>query len=153
EMFSAAYPGVPKSLLGFEHAANAIATFERQAFAKTNTAFDRYLQRDDNALTLDAKRGALIFFGRGTCSSCHNGPLLGGQQFANVGIPQIGPGTGSAMPLDAGREDFFGAQPPPNGPFFQFRVPPLRNVELSAPYMHNGAYPTLEAVVRHYSNV
>jgi cytochrome c peroxidase len=153
-MFNAAYPGVPKSLLGFEHAANAIATFERQAFAKTNTAFDRYLQRDDNALTLDAKRGALLFFGRGMCSTCHNGPLLGGQQFANVGIPQIGPGTGSAMPLDAGREDAFGGGvQPPNGPFFQFRVPPLRNVELSAPYMHNGAYPTLEAVVRHYSNV
>jgi len=151
EKFNAAYPGVPATALGFEHAANAIAAFERAAFAKTNTAFDRFMQHEDNAISVDAKRGALLFFGRGTCSSCHSGPLLGGNGFANDGVPQLGPGTGSVAPLDGGSDLFGGVQP--NGPFFQFRVPPLRNVELTAPYMHNGAYPTLEAVVRHYSNV
>ena len=149
QKFNAAYPTVPASQLGFQHAANAIAAFETQTFTKAGSAFDRYLARDDNALSLDAKRGAVLFFGKARCASCHSGALLGAQQFANGGVPQLGPGTGKAMPLDAGREDIFNST---QGPFFFFRVPPLRNVELSAPYMHNGAYATLEEVVRHYNN-
>jgi cytochrome c peroxidase len=147
--FNAVFPGVPASALSFAHAANAIAAFEIQSFSKTNSPFDRYLARDDAALSTDAKEGALLFFGRAGCSSCHNGPLLGGQSFANAGVPQLGPGTGKAAPLDAGREDFA----PAGKPQFLFRVPPLRNVELTAPYMHDGAYATLEAVVSHYNNV
>jgi cytochrome c peroxidase len=60
---------------------------------------------------------------------------------------------GQAAPLDGGREDVFAGQPRNPSPMFQFRVAPLRNVELTAPYFHNGAYATLEAVVRHYNNV
>jgi cytochrome c peroxidase len=152
QMFAAAYPTVSADRLGFEHAANAIAAFETQTFTKTNTAFDRYLAHEDNALSLDAKRGALLFFTTARCASCHNGPLLGAQSFTSVAVPQLGPGTGSAAPLDVGRGDetVSGAS---RFPKFFFRVAPLRNVELTAPYMHNGAYPTLEAVVRHYNNV
>lgn len=152
QKFSVAYPGVPASQLGFQHAANAIAAFEGQAFTKTNSPFDRYLGRDDNALTVDAKRGALLFFGKALCSSCHNGPMLGAQSFASAGVPQFGPGTGLAAPLDGGRDDLFGPPGQPSVPHFMFRVAPLRNVELSAPYMHDGAYATLEEVVRHYNN-
>jgi cytochrome c peroxidase len=152
EKFAVAYPGLPPSAIGFEHVANAIAAFEVQAFAtKTNSAFDRFLARDNGAMSVEAKRGALLFFGRATCSSCHNGALLGGQFFSSVGVPQIGPGVGGSAPLDAGRDEIFGG--PRSGQLFQFRVPPLRNVELTAPYMHNGAYPNLETVLRHYSNV
>jgi len=152
QMFAAAYPSIPADRLGFEHAANAIAAFETQTFTKTNSAFDRYLARDDNALSLDAKHGALLFFTTARCSSCHNGPLLGAQNFASVAVPQLGPGTGGATPLDAGRGDET-VSGPARFPKFFFRVAPLRNVELTAPYMHNGAYPSLEAVVRHYNNV
>src|SRR5439155_10431991 len=127
----------------FEHAANAIAAFEVETFTKTNSAFDRYLARDDNALSVDAKRGALLFFGKARCSSCHNGPTLGGQSFASSAVPQLGPGTGTAAPLDAGRGDP-AVSGVPQTPRFFFRIPPLRNVELTAPYMHNGAYATLE---------
>ena len=151
QKFSVAYPGIPANFLGFQHAANAIAAFEAQTFTKTNGAFDRYLARDDNALSVDAKRGALLFFTKAQCSSCHNGPMLGAESFASAGVPQFGPGTGRAVPLDGGREDGFGP-PGQGGPFFMFRVAPLRNVELSAPYMHDGAYATLEEVVRHYNN-
>ncbi len=148
--FTAAYPGTPTTALGFQHAANALAAFQVHAFTKTNSPFDRYLARDDAALTEEQKRGALLFFGRALCSTCHNGPLLGGQSFANAGVPQLGPGVGSATPLDRGRGEEL-----PNFQFYQFafRVPALRNVELTAPYMHNGAYRTLEQVVRHYNNV
>jgi cytochrome c peroxidase len=148
-LFNAAFPGTPTSQLGFEHAATAMAAFQMQVLTKSNSPFDRYLHRDDAALTTQAKRGALLFFGRAQCGSCHGGPLLGGGTFANVGAPQIGPGSGSAAPLDRGLgevngESFYD---------FAFRVPPLRNVELTAPYTHAGAYATLEAVVRHYNNV
>src|SRR5262245_7695424 len=152
QKFAAAYPGVPQERLGFEHAANAIAAFERETFTKTNSGFDRYLARDDGALSVEAKQGALLFFGRARCSSCHNGPMLGGQSFASVAVPQLGPGTGKSAPLDIGRGDA-DVGGIPQTPRFFFRIPPLRNVELTAPYMHNGAYATLEAVVRHYNNV
>jgi cytochrome c peroxidase len=152
QKFNAAYPTLTTSQLGFEHAANAIAAFEVTSFSKTNSPFDRYLARDDGALSADAKRGALLFFAKAGCASCHNGPLLGGQSFANTGVPQIGPGISPSAPLDAGRGDVVAGGPPQSGKF-TFRVSPLRNVELSAPYMHDGVYPTLEAVVQHYNNV
>jgi cytochrome c peroxidase len=152
QKFAAAFPSVPSSALGFQHAANAIAAFEASAFTKDNTAFDRYLAHDDNALSTDAKHGALLFFGKARCSTCHNGPMLGAQQFANAGVPQLGPGTGKQLPLDDGRENDVGFGPP-TVQAFSFRVAPLRNVELSAPYMHDGVYATLEEVVRHYNNV
>ena len=142
--FNAAYPGTPSSSLGFQHAANAIAAYEGAAFTFTNSPFDRYLAHDDNALSTDAKKGALIFFQKGRCSLCHNGALLGGNNFANAGVPQLGPGIGKDAPLDVGQSVALR---------FFFRVPPLRNVELTAPYMHNGAFATLDAVVHHYNDV
>jgi cytochrome c peroxidase len=138
------------SALRFEHAARAIAAFETHGLRRTNTAFDRYLARDNSALSASAKRGALIFFGEADCASCHSGPLLGGGTFANVGAPQVGPGVGAGAPLDRGRGELFADIDVYQ---FAFRAPPLRNVELTAPYMHSGAYPTLEAVVKHYSDV
>jgi len=118
-------------------------------FTKTNSPFDQFLNRNNAALTAEQKRGASLFFGRAQCGSCHGGPFLGGQQFSNAGVPQIGPGVGRELPLDLGRGEL------QNNEFyrFAFRVAPLRNVELTAPYMHNGAYATLEAVIDHYNNV
>jgi len=148
--FNAAFPGTPTSQLGFQHAATAIAAFETQALTRTDSPFDRYLQHDDAALTAEQKRGALLFFGdKAKCASCHGGPLLGGQTFANAGVPQLGPGVGSGAPLDLGRGELF------NQEFyrFAFRATPLRNVELTAPYMHDGAFADLEAVLKHYNDV
>ena len=148
-LFSAAFPNRAMNQLTFEDAAHAIATFQMEAFTKVQSPFDRYLKRDDNALSPEQKRGAQLFFGRAFCSQCHGGPFLGGQTFANVGAPQIGPGGTKQPPLDLGRNEV------ENVEFykFAFRAPPLRNVELTAPYMHSGAYKTLEAVVEHYNNV
>ena len=162
-LFNAAFPGTPTSQLGFQHAATALAAFQMAAVTKTGSPFDRYLARDDAALSPEAKRGAQLFFGSqdsqgsparlarlAPCASCHNGPLLGGRDFANTGAPQLGPGVGNGAPLDLGRGELV-----ESNPFYQFafRVTPLRNVELTAPYFHDGVYPTLEAVVRHYSDV
>jgi cytochrome c peroxidase len=91
----------------------------------------------------------LLFFTTARCASCHNGAFLGGQSFANSGVPQLGPGVGRGAPLDLGRgalqnQEFYA---------FAFRIPPLRNVELTAPYFHDGTFATLEAAVRHYNDV
>ena len=120
-----------------------------ESFTKTRSPFDRYLDRNDQALSTEAKRGGVLFFSKALCSSCHNGPFLGAQRFANVGAPQVGPGGSRQPPLDLGRGEH------DNNEFyrFAFRVPPLRNVELTAPYFHSGAYPTLEAVVHHYNDI
>src|SRR2546430_16197955 len=101
--FAAAFPGTATAQLGFQHAATAIAAFQMQAFTRTASPFDRYLNRDDAALTTAEKRRAQLFFGKAQCSSCHSGPFLGGGSFANAGVPQLGPGTGAAAPLDQGR--------------------------------------------------
>lgn len=149
DAFHAAFPGIPTSQLGFQHAASAIAAFETQQLTRTDSPFDRYLKRDDAALTPEQKRGALLFFGKATCSGCHNGPFLGGQGFADVGVPQLGPGIGGRLPLDLGRAEL------PGNDFyrFAFRIAPLRNVELTAPYFHDGVYQTLAQVVHHYNDV
>jgi cytochrome c peroxidase len=145
--FNAAFPGAGRPR--FEHAARALAVFQMQELTRTGSPFDRYLDRDNNALTTEQKRGGLLFFGKGRCSTCHSGPFLGAQGLANVGAPQIGPGGYKQPPLDLGRGEHESSE------FyrFAFRVAPLRNVELTAPYFHSGAYRTLEAVVRHYNDV
>lgn len=139
-LFAAAFPGTLPEALTYQDAARAIAAFEA-TLTFIDSPFERYVRGDDAALTSAQKRGAMLFFSTARCAGCHNGPLLGGKNAANVGVPQIGPGTVAAAPLDTGRDSF------------AFRVAPLRNVELTAPYFHDGAYATLERVVEHYNDV
>lgn len=147
-LFQNAFPGVPQQQLGFQHAANAIAAFELQSFSQMDSPFDRYLAGDDSALNDAQKRGALLFYGRARCATCHRGPLLSDLQFHNIAAPQLGPGKETSPPLDLGRAEATG-NPQDN---FRFRTPILRNVAMTGPWMHAGAYTTLDAVVRHYRN-
>lgn len=146
ELFQAAYPDTPVEELGFEHAAKAIATYEVAAFSFADSPWDRYLAGDRAALSEEAKRGAILFYGEAGCGACHGGNLLTDQQFHNIGVPQLGPGKLSDDELDLGR--FLETGRPEDR--YAFRTPPLRNVTLSGPYMHNGAYADLEAAVRHH---
>ena len=148
-MFEAAFPGVPREQLGFQHAANAIAAFEVDAFTTGLTPLDRFVAGEDAALRPEQLRGGLLFTGRARCISCHSGPLLAVPTFLNIGVPQVGPGRAPGTPLDWGQGGATGR----DNQRFLFRTAPLRNVELTAPYMHNGAYATLTAVVRHYNDV
>ena len=108
----------------------------------------RYLAGDKAALSDAAKRGALLFYGKAGCAQCHSGNLLTDQQFHNIGVPQLGPGKLSDDHLDLGRFLETGRAEDR----YAFRTPPLRNVTLTAPYMHNGAYADLRAAVRHHLN-
>ncbi|MEZ5668749.1 MAG: cytochrome c peroxidase [Alphaproteobacteria bacterium] len=145
-LFQQAYPDVAVADLTFAHAAQAIAAFEIQAFAFTDSPWDRWLAGEDDALTDAQVEGALLFYGEAGCATCHSGPLMTDQQHHNIGTPQIGPGRGASAPLDFGRFLVSGE----GADLFGFRTPPLRNVALTGPWMHNGAFHTLDMAIRHH---
>lgn len=160
DLFKAAYPagtpGLPagpgpvlrKKDITYVHAANAIAAYEDQTFRAIDSPFDRYLQGDSDALSLAAQRGMDLFYGYAGCAGCHSGPLMTDHQAHAIAMPQIGPGKGDAPDglgdLGRGRET---GEPADN---YRFRTPSLRNVAITGPWGHDGAYDTLEAVVRHH---
>ncbi len=121
--------------------ARALAVYQRHAFDPTDTAWDRYLRGDTDALTDDQKLGATFFFAEGRCGACHSGPLLSDERFHNLGIPFVGV-------VDRGREDVTGDP----ADAFAFRTPPLRNVTGDGPYFHNGAAADLSELFIHYAD-
>lgn len=134
----------------FIHAANAIAAFEAAAWRSDNSPFDKYLRGESTALSPAQKRGMHLFYGSAGCSGCHGGALQTDHSFHAIAMPQIGPGKGDGP---SGREDF-GRERVSGDPAdrYRFRVPSLRNIALTAPYGHSGAYNTLEAVLHHHLN-
>jgi cytochrome c peroxidase len=148
-MFESAYPGQSFDNMDFAHAGNAMGGWIAAVFAFTNSPWDRMLRGDDDAMTEVQLRGAQAFMGAAKCSQCHNGPLLSDGKFHNVAVPQVGPGFGNGPD---GRDDF-GRMRKTNNPVhrYAFRTPPLRNVELTAPYGHDGAIVSLRSWVDHYS--
>jgi len=146
ELFREVYPDTELEELHYAHAANAIAAFEIDAFTFLDSPFDRFLAGDDGALGEQELRGAKLFYGKADCASCHTGPLMTDQKHHNMGVVPIGPG-----PQESEDYDFGAMHRSDHGPDerFAFRTPPLRNVELTGPYMHNGAYTSLEGAVRH----
>ena len=148
-LFEAAFPGEigGASDIEFFHAANAIAAFEISTWRADNTPFDRCRRGAWGAMSWQAKRGMWLFYGRAGCADCHAGEIFSDMGFHAIAMPQIGPGKGHGT----GHEDW-GRGPISGDPAdnFRFRTPPLRNVELTAPFGHSGAYDTLEDVVRHH---
>jgi len=147
-MFAAAYDEVlSASDITFVHAANAIAAFEGSAWRADNSAFDRYLRGDRLAMSVMAQKGMRLFYGAAGCGSCHGGVFQTDHGFHAIAMPQIGPGKGDGPDGhdDYGRERVTGDR----ADRYRFRTPSLRNIALTAPYGHDGAYDTLEAAVRH----
>jgi len=143
-LFEDAYPSRSVRELGFEHAANAIAAFELETFTFVESPWDRYLKGEKNAMSDNAIDGAILFYGKANCSSCHTGNLFTDQEHHNIGVPQVGPGKKNG--LDVGRAEVTGLQED----LFTFRTPPLRNSTVTGPWMHNGAFTKLEDAVRHH---
>ena len=161
--------------------AKALAAFQ-ETLVSGRTAFDEFrdaLVKGDKAgiakYPESAKRGLGIFLGKGSCSTCHVGPAFTNGEFHDTGIPFfIEPGRvdrgrhegikkllSSSHNLlgpyndDPGRSSATGTQHVvlEHRNFGEFRTPSLRNLALTAPYMHNGRLATLRDVVRHYSNL
>ena len=136
----------------YVHVANAIAAFEAANWRADNSPFDRFLRGEKGALSPQARRGMRVFYSprKGNCASCHSGTFQTNHGFAAIAAPQIGPGKGDGF---QGRGDFGRERVTMNAADrYRFRVPTLRNVALTAPYGHAGAFDTLEAVVRHHLN-
>jgi cytochrome c peroxidase len=145
ELFAAAYPDLPAGEWGFQHAANALAAYQIAAFTRLDSPWQRYLQGDQTALSAEAKQGGLLFFGEAGCARCHSGPLLSDQAYHVLAVPPVGPGKGGN-----GGDDGRALQTGTRQQQFAFRTPSLYNVALTGPWMHNGAYADLEAVIAHH---
>lgn len=122
-----------------EGIAKAIASFERTLLSG-NSPFDRYEAGDTSALSPAARRGLVIFRTKANCTSCHAGFNFTDEDFHNIGVgmdkPKPDLGRFAVTKQDADR----GA----------FKSPTLRDVVLSAPYMHDGSLKTLEEVIEYY---
>lgn len=116
----------------------AIATFERTVVSG-ETAFDRWVAGDEDALTDTAKKGFALFVGKANCESCHSGWNFSDGGFHDIGLP-----AGE----DVGRFMFTRNE----SDRFAFKTPGLRNIALRAPYMHDGSIATLREVLEHYNN-
>ncbi|MDP6969560.1 MAG: cytochrome c peroxidase [Gammaproteobacteria bacterium] len=150
EMFVNAFADVdtPEQVT-IAHIANAIAAFEALEWRSTDSPFDAYLNGQDDALTQGQMRGMALFYGAAGCDRCHTGPLLTDHKFHALGLPQFGPGRTRQWDMvirDVGRM----AASDRLEDAYRFRTPSLKNVALTAPYGHNGAYATLEGIVRHH---
>ncbi len=154
QLFKDAFPNDIFSAddITYAYAANAIAAFEADAWRFDNAPYDRYLQGDHNAMSINALKGAKLFYGKAGCSSCHSGLFQTDHDFHAIAMPQIGPGKGdNSTGYSDGREDFGRERVTENlSDRFRFRTPTLRNVALTGPWGHSGAYNSLEAVVRHH---
>jgi cytochrome c peroxidase len=147
-----AYPELNGDINQFTivHVGRAISQFQASAFKTSlDNPFDRYLKGEKDAISKEAARGYELFTGKANCSSCHSGPFLTDQKFHAIGVPQIGPGFGGVG--NDTREDFGREGVTKNiKDRYKFRTPPLRNVALTGPWGHDGAFSMLEDMVRHH---
>ena len=154
-MFAAAFPDDPAPI-NFHNITRALAAFVR-ALVSSNSPYDRYLAGDKTALSPAAQRGMEMFFSEELeCHHCHTGfnftvstvhanSTFSAAVFQNNGLYNLD-GQGAYPRGNRGVYEITG-KPEDMG---RFRPPTLRNVALTAPYMHDGSLATLEDVVRHY---
>jgi cytochrome c peroxidase len=164
KLFGSLFPEVASGgPIVFNMFGRAIAEFEfTQVYA--NAPLDQFARGDDNAMADSQKRGALIFFGKGNCSSCHSVAGQSNEMFSdfrmhNIGVPQIAPvfgvGTGNVIFDGPSENEDFGLEEVTGDPKdrYKFRSSPLRNAALQPAFFHNGAFTTLEDAIRHHLNV
>ena len=133
-MFKEAYPGKGISK---ETIALALANFERTIVSK-GAPFDRWIDGDETAINVAAKRGFELFEGKGHCSTCHSGYNFSDDGFHNIGLNSPDQGRHDVIPIPVTK----GA----------FKTPTLRDITETAPYMHNGSLATLEDVIDYYAS-
>lgn len=140
ETFAKAYPGEAIDEKTFS---KALANFER-TLVSNNSPFDRWLRGDAKAMTAQQVRGFRLFQDekKGNCATCHSAPNFADDGFHNIGLASYG----SAQP-DMGRF-LIRAVPASKG---SFKTPTLRDIELTAPYFHDGSAKTLMDAVEHYA--
>lgn len=156
--FQQAYPEA-EDPVSVDNTVKALATFVRSIIA-ADSAFDRLLYGDDqNAMSDSAKRGMRLFFSdQLKCSQCHEGQNLAGGQFDSGQPPEQAEFHNTALYNVAGRNNYpeidaglriESGQSKDDG---KFRAPTLRNIAVTAPYMHDGSIATLSEAIDHYAS-
>ena len=135
QKFASVFPGRD---IDINTVAMAIATYER-TIVSGKAPFDQWIEGEDKAISPSAKRGFMVFNGKGNCASCHSGWRFSDNGFHDIGLNSD----------DIGR-----AKIVPGIPVLEhaFKTPSLRNIDGRAPFMHDGSLATLEAVVDHYDH-
>lgn len=122
--------------------AEAIAAFER-TLETSDSPFDNWKFSDDsNAVSASVKRGFVLFNGKGKCIQCHFGADLTANEFRNIGLFNGRQLNDSGRAVITGKQEDLG----------KFKTPSLRNVAITAPYMHNGMFKTLKEVIDFYND-
>ena len=141
----------------------AIAEFEfTLVFA--NAPLDQFARGQHNAMSVSEKRGALTFFGKANCASCHRVGGPSNEMFSDfkehvVGVPQLAPafgaGTGNSRFSGPNGDEDFGREERTKtaADRYKFRTAPLRNLAVSPAFFHNGSYTRLEDAIRFHLNV
>ncbi len=152
KLFGKAFPA-QKNKISQADIIAALSAFER-SLVRLNAPFDEYMRGDSLAMTLQQQKGFNLFMGKAKCGTCHFMPLFNGavppfydrQDAEIIGVPATADGLHPELDDDWGVYQLF-MFPIKKG---AFKTPTLRNAALTAPYMHNGVYRTLEEVVEFY---
>jgi cytochrome c peroxidase len=139
QAFRGIYPGD----IQIAYVKDAIAEFER-SLSTPNSRFDRYLRHASNALTADELHGYLLFKSLG-CTSCHQGANVGGNMYQKLGV--MTPYFTDLRRIGQADRGRFNVTGDPKD-LYMFKVPSIRNVELTPPYLHDGSAATLPYAVR-----
>jgi cytochrome c peroxidase len=135
DVYRTAFERAFKGPADSERIGKALGAYQR-TLTTHDSPFDRYLRGDDNAISPIAKEGLELFLGEAECITCHSGPLMSDGEYYRLGVGEA----------DKGRADVTGK----DEDAYRFRVPTLRNVAHTAPYMHDGSFETLYEVVQFY---
>lgn len=119
----------------------AIAAFEK-TLETANTPVDRWMGGQEDAMTEQQRLGRVVFLGKGQCNECHFTPDFTGDEFRSIGL------FNGKEWNDSGRYN----RTKNKADIGKFKVPGLRNVAMTAPYMHDGSFPTLKSVIEYYNN-
>ncbi|GEO03722.1 cytochrome-c peroxidase [Adhaeribacter aerolatus] len=154
KMFAEAFPNEPDSLVTMGKISKALASFIF-TLQPYNSPFDKYMQGNKNALTADQVKGANLFMGKAQCGTCHFAPLFNGllppfYQISEVevlGVTRTDNLEKPEVDQDKGRYGLYPIE------FYEgsFKTPTVRNVAPTGPYMHNGAFDSLEKVMDFYN--
>lgn len=137
-----------------EEVLKALSSYVR-SLASFNSRFDKYLAGDKSQLTSQEIKGFDLYMGKAKCGTCHFTPLFNGtlpphymdSESEVIGVPAESVITEATIDQDSGRYYKYGG----NYNLFAFKTPTVRNAELTAPYMHNGVYETLDEVMDFYN--
>ncbi|MCS7014152.1 MAG: cytochrome c peroxidase [Chloroherpetonaceae bacterium] len=151
-LFRAAF-GVDNAVTG-QHIAQAIASYMRSLIA-LNSRFDQYMRGDKTKMSESEQRGFNLFAGKAKCATCHFIPFFNGTvppdftetEAEVIGVPKEAKWKNAEIDPDIGKMATNGIELNR----YMFKTPTLRNVALTAPYMHNGVYKTLDEVMRFYN--